>query len=881
MDGARWQEVRRLFDAVCEHPPESWEPRLRTLSSDPELVDEALALLQAQTIGFERAVRPLGELMGSLAADELEAGARLGPWVLAGRLARGGMGTVFVAERADGLFRQRVAIKLLRGGVLDDAAAGRLATERQILAELQHPGIARLYDGGTTPAGHPYLVMEYVDGLPLDTYCEQRGLGLRERLRLLLRVCAPVQAAHARLVVHCDLKPSNVLVREGSEPVLLDFGIARLLGESASDAESSGYCTLAYASPEQRRGERIGVASDVFSLGVLLTGLLARVDQVRDSDGPDARVLAPSTLAGPDCPWRRQLRGDLDAIAARACAPDPAARYASVQELSADLGAWLDQRPVEAAGGGRAYRTRLFLRRHRIGVAVSTLAVLGLVTGFALALWQAQNARLQRDAALLEGAKTRAMLEFMTGLFVQADPGAAQGRELTARELLEDGRRRIQGRFDAQPEVRAELLGAMASAHRGLGDYDAALPLAEEAAVLAARAGAAALADAQTLTRARVLHHMGRYPEALALLEPLQARHPGEPGRAGLAASVAHARALSLQASNRLDEAEQAYLLAHRLRLADPHEVRASQETAMRLVSLLTLRRRYDEAGSLARSTLAQVRASTAPADPHLAEAIGSLAMVLGNTGPVAEAEALRREALAILEASYGPDHPGTQGARNNLASVFYTQGRYDEAAEIFAQVRDARLRHYGDAHPLVATAANNLANAQLALRRPADALASAGQALAIRMQVYGPDHHTTATSLHTLGAVAMELGDRAALDHLGRAIDSWETAAGPDSRHLAAPLRDLARARLMFGEADPECAIIERSRRLAGPQPPPREAYVEALADACRFAAGRSGARQALAASRARLEALAGPGDPMSQRMVAIARRLESSGSH
>src|SRR5690606_32629930 len=256
--------------------------------------------LAAQTASFNRALQPLGELMATLPAGELQAGDRLGAWQLVERLASGGMGTVFVAERVDQLFRQRVAIKLLRGNAGTAAAVQRLATERQILAELQHPNIARLYDGGTTPAGQPYLVMEYIEGLRLDAHCTQRALGLRERLQLFLRVCAAVQAAHLRLVVHCDLKPSNVLVRENGEPVLLDFGIARLLDVGEGE-DADGFCTPAYASPEQLRGARVGVSSDVFSLGVLLTELLAGTQGGR-AGGGDAIPL-PSVLAVDDCAW--------------------------------------------------------------------------------------------------------------------------------------------------------------------------------------------------------------------------------------------------------------------------------------------------------------------------------------------------------------------------------------------------------------------------------------------------------------------------------------------------------------------------------------------------------------------------------------------------
>lgn len=860
---ARWQEVRRLFDAVCDLPPSEWERGLRALSDDPRLVEEALAVLQAQTVGFERAMRPLGEFMATLAADELKVGDRLGVWVLARRLASGGMGTVFVAERADGLFRQRVAIKLLRGAIAGEAAMQRMAGERQILAGLQHPGIARLYDGGTTPAGQPYLVMEHVEGLPIDAHCDRDALGLRARVQLFLRVCAAVQAAHADLVVHCDLKPDNVLVRGNGDPVLLDFGIARLLGDMQDVPHAHGFCTPAYASPEQLRGGHVGVASDVFSLGVLLAELLAGV-RTGGRRGAAGEVPLPSMLAPGDCGWKRRLSGDLDAVAGQACALDPARRYASVGALAADLQAWLDRRPVAAAGDGRAYRASRFLQRHRLAAALAGFAAVALATGLALALWQAHVARGQRDAALREAAKSRAMLDFMTGLFEQADPAQAQGQAPDVRQLLAQGSARMRARFEAQPEVRAELLGAMASAHRGLGFFQEALPLAEEAVALARTSGPEPLLHAQELNRARILHHLARYPDALAILDPLQADlDRAGPSARPLAAAVAHARALALQALNRLDEAEQAYRYAYGLRVAAFGEGdRASQETALRLVSLFVLRKRHDDAAQLARSTLTAVRASADGRDPHLAEAIDALAMVLANTGPLGEAEALRREELAIRQAAYGDAHPSTVGARNDLAGVLYVQGRHDEASAIYREVLAARLSHYGPTHPAVATAANNLAVTELEAGRAAQGLAPAHQALAIRMDTYGPRHHGTATSLHTLGLIELERGDRAGLVHLEQAVAAWEAAMGRDGPHLAAPLRDLARARVLFDASERDCAVAERALALARALEPARLAYVEVIRAACALARGEAGDAAGLDARISTLRGLVQPGD-------------------
>lgn len=869
--GERWQQLRQMFDSVCELPAGEWESALRKLSNDDALVEEALSVLRAQTASLNRALEPLQAMMASLPEEELQVGGRLGVWRLVERLAHGGMGTVFVAERADRLFRQRVAIKLLRGSLVPAATPQRLAAERQILAELQHPNIARLYDGGTTPAGHPYLVMEYVEGEPLDVHCAGHSLGLRERVQLFVRVCAAVQAAHARLVVHCDLKPGNVLVRANGEPVLLDFGIARLVGAGGAQ-EADGFCTPAYASPEQLAGARVGVASDVFSLGVLLTELLACRRTGRDAGG--TAVPPPSVLATPDCAWRRRLAGDLDAISMRACAADPQERYASVQELMADLDAWLRVLPVSAARGGWAYRTRRFLRRNRVVASLAGFAVLALVGGLGVSLWQAGQAREQRDMAMVEGAKSRAMLDFMTRLFDQADPAQARGREVTARELLEHGASRIRDRFGEQPEVRAELLGAIASATSGLGHYQEALQLADEAVTVAGQSPANnGLLAGQVLTRARILHHLGRYPEALAALDALEGAARTSPTTPAMQAAISHARGMALHATNRLEEAEDAYRKAYEVRSAAfGTGDRDSQETALRLVSLYILDGRMDDAAGLARSTLAAVRATTGENDPHRADAIDALAMVLANTGPLHEAEALRREELGIRMAVFGASHPSTISARNDLAGVLYVQGHYAAASDIYREVLAARRDAYGSRHPAVATAANNLAVAEQQLGRPVEALPAAREALEIRLATYGPDHFAVATSLHTLGAIELDLGDPAALGHLQQSVASWEAAMGESSPYISRPLRDLARAELVFGPRDPGCGAAKRAQATARLESPAQLAYLDVVAAACALAAGVPGAEQAMAVGLDALRGAVDGGDRRLQQAVALA---------
>lgn len=882
MTDTDWNRLRELFERVCDLPSSQWRPRLESLTDDRALVDEAMALLQAQTISFNRAVGPLGQLMATLPETELQVGDRLGQWQMVERLASGGMGTVFVAERADQLFRQRVAIKLLRGLAADADVAKRLAEERQILAELEHPGIARLFDGGTTPAGHPYLVMEYVPGAPLDAHCEHERLDLHERVRQCLRVCLAVQAAHQRLVIHCDIKPSNILMRDADSPVLLDFGIAQVLGQGSSDPLA--FCTPAYASPEQLTGASLDVTSDVFSLGILLTELLACRKLGRAAADRDVPVPSPSVLAGDDCRWRARLRGDLDAIAGKACALSPQARYASVQEFVADLKAWLDRRPVAAANGGWAYRARRFLRRHALASAVAASGLVALVAGLGVALWQGQQARLQRDHALAESAKSRAVLEFMGGLFELADPETARGREATAQELLGRGVERMRGQFEDRPEVRAELVGAMADAQRGLGHYDEALSLASEASALANRVGDAALYRTQELTRARLLHQLGRYPEALAVLDALRPRLLANDRDTRLAqATAAHQRGLELQALNRRDEARAAYEAAHRSRMqllgaGD----RRTQEVAMSLVSLHVLEGRLDDAERLARTTLADIRRTAPPRDPLRARALDALAMVLANTGPLAEAEALRREELALRTAVYGPEHPGTVGAANDLASVLYAQRRFGEAAGLFRQVLAMRRAQFGNMHPGVATVANNLATCELESGHAAQGQPLAEQALRIRLAKYGLRHHSTAISLHTLGAIELDRGDAKALDHLQQSVDSWEAAMGEGTRSAAGALRDLARAKIMFGKPDPGCATARRAHALTAEanDDPARLAYVGVIRAACEAAARRPGADAALETERANLTRLLDADDVRLRRADEVVRAASGRGS-
>ncbi len=487
--------------------------------------------------------------LAGMAAEAKMAGAdpglrQVGPYCLLRPLGHGGMGTVWLAERVDGALQRAVALKLPHTASLQQPGlAHRFERERDILAALEHPHIARLYDAGVTEAGQPYLALEYVEGQPITTYCDEKQLPLRARVDLFLQVLEAVQYAHARLVVHRDLKPSNIFVTDGQprgdgQVRLLDFGIATLLDEGdtplthAATEWAHAPMTPDYASPEQIAHQPIGTASDVYSLGVvfyeLVTGqrpyrlprdtrgaledAILGVDPTKPSRMPTTETAAAQRSLHP-AGLRRQLRGDLDNIALMALRKNPAERYASAEAFKQDLERWLHNRPVHAHPGTWWYRARKFVQRHKLPVAATALAGAGMLAGLAVALDQAAIARR-------ESQRTKAVQDFLVGLFNEADPARAQGRELTVRDLMARGERELQAKLVAEPDLNAALSGVLIDIYDKLGDNKPALPLAEARRNLMLRShGEGSLEHARALvTLAHVHKSLGHHDTSLTML---------------------------------------------------------------------------------------------------------------------------------------------------------------------------------------------------------------------------------------------------------------------------------------------------------------------------------------------------------------------------
>ncbi|MCU0814537.1 MAG: serine/threonine protein kinase, partial [Burkholderiaceae bacterium] len=484
---AEWAQLRALLDEALALPAgerTAWlgqldlrhaalKPRLQALlahAGDAATVARRLETLPGiETVQFAPAPGAAGE----------RAGDTVGPYRLIRELGSGGMGSVWLAERTDLLQRRQVALKLPHGAWRRAGLAERLAREREILATLEHPNIARLYDAGVTPDGQPWLALEYVAGERLDTYCRERRLPVAGRLRLFLQVAHAVAHAHAQLVVHRDLKPANILVTDGGEVKLLDFGIAKLLDEgvaqeTALTREAGRALTPEYASPEQILGRPFGTASDVYSLGVVLFELLTdarpyRLGRATRAALEEAIVHAdvprPSAVAAPE--RRRALRGDLDTIVLKALRRDPAARYPTVAALADDLRRHLEHRPVQAQPDRAAYRLHTFVRRHRVAVGAGTAVVAALAAGLVVALWQARLAQAeQRRAAAVKA--------FVTGLLVDVDPFNTTTTAPTVEGLLQMAEQRLRGEHLRDPAIRVELLDTVGASLVGLSLFDRA-----------------------------------------------------------------------------------------------------------------------------------------------------------------------------------------------------------------------------------------------------------------------------------------------------------------------------------------------------------------------------------------------------------------------
>jgi tetratricopeptide (TPR) repeat protein len=688
MTPERWQKIKEILDATEAQPPARRKLWLRqACGGDEELLEEVESLLahEDELDGFieEPVVAVVSRGLSEL--ETLESGERVGPYRLARLLGKGGMGVVYLATRAED-FEQRVALKLLNPGPAPPEAIRRFESERQILARLEHRNIARLLDGGTSASGVPYFAMEVVEGLPLDRYCDEKKLSIRQRLALVLDICSALQLAHQSLVIHRDLKPGNILVGADGVPKLLDFGIAKLLQPDGAAAAltTDQIFTLHYASPEQVKAEPIGTTSDVYSLGVvtylLLTGQLpgdlesrGHFEMLRvicEVDPEPASVAAgksgePPAGRGEPRAWRAELAGDLDAILAKALRKEPAHRYASADKLAEDIRRYLENRPVKARQGNTAYRLGKYIRRHRLALATAAAVALMAIGFTAAQVYQLRETHKARVRA--EGVSS-----FLVDLFQSAAPDRRAGKETTVRQLLDQGRANLEKGLAEDPLQRAQLALKLGEVYWKLGDYGEARQLFEEAIAIFRREGEDQSADlASAISNLGSVHYsVGDNARAAQLYrESIEIRR-----RLGAEEDLfkpLNNLATLLVASGELEEAEEIYRenLARRRASSNPQPQNLA--TSLRsLAQVLIARDRPAEAEPLLREALAIRQQLHGPTSTPVATVLTSLARVEEKLGRPEEARRQVEKALAIFRAELGEDHPDSVRARMHLAAL-------------------------------------------------------------------------------------------------------------------------------------------------------------------------------------------------------------------
>ncbi len=875
----RWEQVQEILHSALDRNAADRVSFLEeACADDPELLREVVSL-----IGALDGAGPVGAMEHS--ARMVPAIEWIGPYRVLRPLGQGGMGTVYLAEREGAGFTQKVALKLLRAGFADPHLSDRLLGERRILARLEHPGIARLIDGGATPEGHPYFAMEYVEGLNLLEYCEQNRLLLSDRLQLFLGICEPVHYAHQQLIVHRDLKPSNIIVPDDGHPKLLDFGIAKLLdpAQGLEGATLTMPCfTPSYASPEQVRGKQVGTPSDIYSLGILLYELLAgRLPYQVETPSPAEieRIVCDTVPERPSVRavqrrMRRLLSGDLDTIVLKALSKEPSRRYASVEQLAEDVRRHLDGRPVLARPDSIVYRTSKFIGRHRTGVAAAALVAVSLVTGTLAAGWQAQRATEQRDLAKGEAEKAALITNLMVDLFRLSDPTATLGDTVTARQLLDRGVDRIETEFGDQPDVQAEILAEVAKVYANLGLISRAESLAHQSLDLRGDLyGPMSLEVSQSLSQLGRLHAtQGQSEQAIEnfrraieireaqLASPdttlaqtqadlaWQLRSAGEHQEAAElftraletqrsllgderpeVASTLFGLAATYHDQGSFDEAEEVFqnaLANYDTSLGKPHPLAA---TALINIGMIRrLREQYASAELLLSSAVSMRIALYEPNHPEVIEAISQWGIELHELGRYTEAERVLRDGLRRADNALGYKHPLASTMREELASIMTATGRYQEAITRFDTSLAAKRERLGDDHPQIVFALMRSAQPLIASGRYSAAEARINESLAMGERLSpGSLAVSDLLALHGLARIEIQRRKYATADSLlEEALAIADEQLRPNHRYRLALERDRAVVLLEWGRVPEAVRLLERvlqNERVVRPEPHPR----------------------------------------------------------
>jgi eukaryotic-like serine/threonine-protein kinase len=783
MDLDRWRTLEPLLDHALELAPDARAAWLEALgASSPELAAELIVLLacddMAEREGF----------LADLAKPSL-AGLPLGAYTLERELGRGGMGSVWLARRTDGRFEGFAAVKLLNISLSTAAWQERFRQEGSILARLTHPGIARLLDAGVSQDGQPYLVLEYVDGQRIDTFVAERKLGVRERIQLVLQVLDAVGHAHANLVIHRDLKPTNILVTAGGSVKLLDFGIATPVGAGigASDTSAGGSAggamtvdgarafTPEFAAPEQVRGEAITTAADVYGLGVLLYILLS--NRHPTADGSQIPTASFDTLFANE-PAPLGL-GDLDTVVAKALRREPSERYQTAAEFSSDLQRWLRHEPVSARTDSLAYRARMFTRRYRAPLAAVAAAVLAGAAYFGMVVVDRDRVRRALAEATINERKAEQVTDFAVGLFEATGGGPAYADTLSAREMLTRAVDRAH-ELSGQPVIEAQMLDLIGRIRTELGDYDAARPLLAEALSIRRRVLGNQHPDVATslMNTAQLLGHTDHLGGVAVLREALAIRQRAFGDGDPRTTDALYSLATELHMSGDYRAARP---------LLDEWTARVSRQppqyTPERADQLATLSRfleyggQLEPAEKLARQALALDRALYGDRHDRVASAMSQLGGVLLDERRRREAEPLLRQAVAIIRQNHPEGHMHLANALRDLGSELTDAQQWDEAERVWRESADLYARFSGQGSSAYASSASFADYAQSERGDPVQAEQSLRRLLALKYLSDSPKSPIAVRTRMFLGVALLKEGRTQDAEPL--LLDAYRAARG------------------------------------------------------------------------------------------------------
>jgi eukaryotic-like serine/threonine-protein kinase len=759
LSGERWERIQELFHRAVDLDERERTAFLRTAcDGDQALFDHVAALLveddRADSL-LDRGVAYVAERVIGAPIAAVAGTRDFGPYRIGRKLGEGGMGVVYLAERSD--VGSEVAVKFLRDAWLSPARRERFASEQRTLAQLNHPSIARLYDADTLPDGTPWFVMEYVEGVPITTYCAHHRCTFEERLQLFRAVCEAVLYAHRQAIIHRDLKPSNILVRTDGAVRLLDFGIAKQLETLEAQVDqtiaSMRLFTPAYAAPEHILGDRVGVQSDVYSLGVILYELLAgrqpfdaSVLSARDLERAvlEGEVERPSVVTKQPALASRAAWADLDAMCLTAMHRDLARRYASVEALIRDVDRFARGEPLEARPDTVGYRAGKFVGRNRRGLAITAGVVTGIAAG--IAFFTARVGRARAEAAA-EAGRTARVQRFVLNLFAGGDDAVGPADDLRVVTLIDRGVQEA-GALDGEPALQAELFATLGTLYRKLGKFERADELLGRAM------------DERVAFFGSEHREVGDSLVSLSLLRADQARYED---------AERHAR-------------EGLRMLAARLPANHPAVARAT----FALGKVLEDRGNYTEAKRVL-SDAVRLQSGLEGATSDLAASLSELANTAFYSGDYAASESLNRRVLAMHRQTYGERHPLVADTLINLGAIEFERGRYAEAEQHQREALDSTAHWYGSEHPETASALTILAQTLIYLRRFDEAATLLEPALAIARAAFGADHPRVASVLQRLGKLALERGDLDAAEGYFMQTAAIHRKAHGDGHHLVA----------------------------------------------------------------------------------------------